>query len=90
MRVRISWVMLQCKGNKDICLSTQVLDCMRDTWTKNETISLFVRNNDFFNFLLVAKAYQRRPQYGNCFKAFCVIVIAPHNTGKTDNDCAFR
>jgi len=46
------------KSNKDICFSTQVLECVRDTWKENETPSLFVWNNGFFNHALLTKAYQ--------------------------------
>ena len=87
MRVWISGVVLQrIKSNKDIRLSTQVLDCMRDTWKENEAPSLFVRNNHFIDFALLTKAYQRRTEYRYRFPAFCMIVVAPHNSGKADND----
>lgn len=87
MCVRVSGVVLhRIKSNKDICLSPQVLDRMRNPWKENETPSLFVWNNHFLNSALLTKAYQRRPKYCYRFSALCMIVVAPHNTGKADND----
>ena len=74
------------KGNKDICFSTQVLECVRDTWKENETPSLFVWNNGFFNHALLTKAYQRRAKDCYRFPALYMIVVASHDTGKADND----
>lgn len=87
MRVWIPGVVLQrTESNKEICLSTQVLDCMRDPWKENEAPSLFVRNNHFFNPVLLTNAHQRRPEDRYRLPAFFVVVIAPHNTGKADNN----
>ena len=74
------------KSNKDTCFSTQVLECVRDTWKENEAPSLFVWNKGLFNHALLTKAYQRRPEYRYRFPAFYVIMVAPHNTGKAYND----
>ena len=74
------------KSNKNICLTTQVLHRMGDTWRENEPPRLLFWNKHFFNSALLTKAYQRRPKDRYRFAAFCVIVVASRNTGKADND----